>query len=417
MKNTDICAEPHSDLLGVAEAVERLLADVEPIQGAERIPLKRAMERILAEDILSPVDIPRHRNSAMDGYAIKSSDVPAVGSTATLTVVGTSWAGRPFQQEIEVGQCTRIFTGAVVPEGADTIVMQEQVACRGDHIIIDAGVTPHDHIRHPGDDIQAGQRILEKGRQLEAADLGLLASIGSVHVPVKPKIRVAFFSTGDELRPLGSALQPGELYESNRYSLHGLLRPLAVKALDMGVIPDRQPELESAFAEAAAISDAIITTGGVSVGDADLVKPTLERMGRVGFWKIAMKPGKPLAYGAIGACRFFGLPGNPVSVMVTFLEIVRPALMKMMGALPKSPLRFHVPCQSTLRKAPGRQEFQRGLLMRDRNGALSVAGCGAQDSHILSSMSRANCFIILPSDCTGVGAGDSVEVEPFDVML
>ncbi len=417
MKNADICAEPHSDLLGVAEAVERLLADVEPVQGAERTPLKGAMGRILAEDILSPVDIPRHRISAMDGYAIRSSDIPAVGSTATLTVVGTSWAGRPFQERLEAGQCARIFTGAVVPEQPDTIVMQEQVDRRGNHIVIDADITPYDHIRHPGDDIKAGQRILEKGRQLDAADLGILASIGTVHVSVKPKVRVAFFSTGDELRPLGSALQPGELYESNRYTLHGLLQPLTVEPLDMGVIPDRQPELERAFAEASDISDVIITTGGVSVGDADLVKPTLEQMGRVNFWKIAMKPGKPLAYGTIGPCRFFGLPGNPVSVMVTFLEIVRPALMKMMGAQLKSPLRLQVPCQSRLKKAPGRQEFQRGLLARDQNGALSVTGCGAQDSHILSSMSRANCFIVLPPDCAGVEAGDSVEVEPFDVML
>ena len=417
MKNADICAESHSGLLGVAEAMEHLLADVEPIQGAERTILKRAMGRILAEDILSPADIPRHRNSAMDGYAIKSTDIPAVGSTATLTVVGTSWAGRPFRERLEAGRCARIFTGAMVPEEADTIVMQEQVSRHGDHIVITPAVTPYEHIRHPGDDIQAGQRILEKGRQLEAADLGLLASIGTVHVSVKPKLRIAFFSTGDELRPLGATLQPGELYESNRYTLHGLLQPLAVAALDMGVIPDRQPELESAFAEASAISDAIITTGGVSVGDADLVKPTLEKIGRVDFWKIAMKPGKPFAYGTIGPCRFFGLPGNPVSVMVTFLEIVRPALMKMMGAQLKSPLRLQVPCRTGLKKVPGRQEFQRGRLARDPNGALSVTGCGAQGSHILSSMSRANCFIILPPDCAGVEAGDSVEVEPFDVML
>lgn len=417
MKNADICAEPHSDLLSVAKAVERLLADVGPVQGAERTPLKGAMGRILAADILSAVDIPRHPNSAMDGYAIRSSDIPAVGSTATLTVVGTSWAGRPSQTRLEAGRCARIFTGAVVPEQADTIVMQEHVDRCGDHIVINADTTPYDHIRHPGDDIKAGQRMLEKGRQLDAADLGLLASIGTVLVSVKPKVRVAFFSTGDELRPPGSTLQPGELYESNRYTLHGLLRPLAVAALDMGVIPDRRPELERAFAEAAAISDVIITTGGVSVGDADLVKPTLERIGRVNFWKIAMKPGKPFAYGAIGPCRFFGLPGNPVSVMVTFLEIVRPALMKMMGAQLKSPLRLQVACRSRLKKAPGRQEFQRGLLARDQNGALSVTGCGAQNSHILSSMSRANCFIILPSDCAGVEAGDSVEVEPFDVML
>ena len=416
MNNADACAEPHSDLLGVTEAVERLLADVEPVQGAERTPLKEAMGRILAKDILSPVDIPRHRNSAMDGYAIKSTDIPTAGST-TLTVVGTSWAGRPFQGRLEAARCTRIFTGAVVPDEADTIVMQEQVDRRGDHIVINAGIAPYDHIRHPGDDIKASQRILEKGRQLDAADLGLLASIGSVHVSVKPKIRVAFFSTGDELRPLGSALQPGELYESNRYTLHGLLQPLAVEPLDMGVIPDRQAALERAFAEASSISDVIITTGGVSVGDADLVKPTLEQMGRINFWKIAIKPGKPLAYGTIGPCRFFGLPGNPVSVMVTFLEIVRPALMKMMGAQLKSPLRLQVPCQSRLKKVPGRQEFQRGLLARDQNGAFSVTGCGAQGSHILSSMSRANCFIILPPDCASVEAGDSVEVEPFDVML
>jgi molybdopterin molybdotransferase len=404
-------------MLGVAEAMEHLLADVEPVQGVERTPLKKALGRILAEDILSPADVPRHRNSAMDGYAIRGSDIPPVGSTTTLTIAGTSWAGRPFQGKLEAGQCTRIFTGAVVPEQADTIVMQEQVTRQGNHIVITPAITPYEHIRHPGDDLQAGQRILEKGRQLDAADLGLLASIGTVHVSVKPKIRVAFFSTGDELRPLGSALQPGELYESNRYTLHGLLQPLAVEPLDMGVIPDRQPELERAFAEAAANNDVIITTGGVSVGDADLVKPILEQMGHINFWKIAMKPGKPLAYGAIGPCRFFGLPGNPVSVMVTFLEIVRPALMKMMGARPTSPLRMQVPCRTRLRKVPGRQEFQRGLLARDPNGMLSVSGFDAQGSHILSSMSRANCFIILPADCAGVEAGNSVEVEPFDVML
>lgn len=416
MKKTDVCAEPGTPLFSVDDALNRIHDEISPIEGIEHTTLKDSLGRVLAQDLLSPLDSPLHRNSAMDGYALISTDIPPRGSV-TLAVVGTSWAGRPYSEILSSGQSVRIFTGAVVPEPANTVVMQEAVNRSGDRIEISSDTAPGDYIREPGEDIRAGQRILTAGRRLDAADLGVLASIGIAHVTVRRRLRVAFFSTGDELRPLGSCLKPGEIYESNRYTLYGLLQPLPVEALDMGVIPDQNDALHAALSEAASISDVIITSGGVSVGEADRVKQALEELGQINFWKIAMKPGKPLAFGRIDSAWFFGLPGNPVSVMVTFMEIVRPALLAMIGSPAKAPLRLHVPCRSDLRKVPGRLEFQRGILIREKGGALSVTGFGTQGSHILSSMSRANCFIILPAQSTGVKAGAMVEVEPFSTTL
>lgn len=416
MKAADVCAEPDNKLLSLEQALQQIKSDIHPVTGTQQLNLKASLGRILASDIAAPANIPAQRNSAMDGYALNSTDRVAT-NPKQFTVCGTSWAGKPFQGTLQSGQCVRIFTGAIMPDNADSVIMQEAVVRQGEIIQIQENITPGDYVRHPGDDIRAGQLVLHKGKQLTPADLGLLASLGIRSISVRRSLRVAFFSTGDELRPLGNTLSSGEIYDSNRYSLHGLLQSLGIEAVDMGVIGDQTELLITAFKEAADIADVVITSGGVSVGEADLVKPVLEQLGRVNFWKIAIKPGKPFAYGALGNSLFFGLPGNPVSVMVTFQQIVKPALLQLMGREALQPLRLKVRCQSELRKVAGRLEFQRGILAPDEQGELTVTGYQAQGSHILSSMSRANCFIILPANNTGIRVGETVEVEPFDTLI
>ncbi len=399
-------------LLSLDDALERIKGAVQPIRGNERIVLNAALGRTLAEPIHSPVDVPAFTNSAMDGYAVLGSDLPAEGSVA-LRVIGTSSAGHPFRGVLQTGQTVRIMTGAVLPQGADTVVMQEHVERDGEMAHIGAGHRIGQHVRHAGEDLAAGQAVLEPGRRLTPADLGSLASLGFGEVSVRRRLRVAFFSTGDELRSAGEPLAEGEIYDSNRYTLHAMLTRLGVEIIDMGVVRDRREAIEQAFHDAAAIADTVITSGGASVGEADYVSETLAKLGRVDFWKIAIKPGKPLAFGTVGDSLFFGLPGNPVSAMVTFYQLVQPALLLQMGQQGAAPLRLRLPCSTDLKKRPGRTEFQRGLLQRDGEGRLTVAGCGAQGSHILSSMSRADCFIVLPADSAGVQAGELVEVQPF----
>ena len=411
MNRTDHCAEPTATLLTVEQARQQIDQQLPEPGPAEQLGLKQSLGRITAADLHAPTDQPRHRVSAMDGYAVHSADLSSINP---LNVVGTSWAGRPFPQALRRGEAVRIFTGAVLPDSADSVLMQEQVERRGEQISVPLDATPQAHIRHPGSDIKAGERLIAKGRKVTAADLGLLASHGISQLKVRPRLRIGYCSTGDELRPVGTALKAGEIYDSNRYSLYGLLAELPVIAYDLGVIGDRKSALIDTFQQASQQCDVIITTGGVSVGEADLVKPVLEQLGAVSFWKIAMKPGKPLAFGTLGDALFFGLPGNPVSVAVTFAEIVQPALMTMIGAAPQQPLRFHVPCRTALPKVPGRQEFQRGALKREADGTLTVSRCGQQDSHRLSGLSQANCYIILPAECSGIEAGALVEVEPLD---
>jgi molybdopterin molybdotransferase len=402
----------NSKPLTVEEALQRIKQDLQATSGEEQLAIRSALGRILAEDVLSRINVPPYNNSAMDGYVMRGADLPKDGKTQ-ITIIGTSYAGEPYTETIQAGQCARIFTGAVIPAGTDTVIMQEHVEKQGDTITIGAEHKKGQHVRPVAEDIAIGQIVLRAGKQLTPADIGLLASLGVPEVKVKRRLRVAFFTTGDELRAVGEMLESGQIYDSNRYTLYGMLTRLGVDIIDMGVVGDKPEDIENAFLSAASCSDAIITSGGVSVGDADYVTDTLRRIGEVNFWKVAMKPGKPLTFGKVQAAVFFGLPGNPVSAMVTFYQFVQPALRRMMGENAVAPVRLTVPCISPLKKSPGRMEFQRGILENNEQGHLVVRSTGKQGSGILSSMSQANCFIILPIECGGVAVGKEVLVEPF----
>jgi molybdopterin molybdotransferase len=412
------CADDYDpNSMPVAKAREFIARFLAPVTAVERLNIRAALGRVLAEDVISPLDVPAHDNSAMDGYAVRHADLKADGEV-TLKIAGSSFAGAPFRGAPGVGECVRIMTGGVVPAGADTIVMQEHVKAEKDRVTIGAGHKQGQNLRRAGEDLKAGQVALKRGSPLRPAEIGLIASLGIGEVSVYRKLRVAFFSTGDELRSIGSVLGEGQIYDSNRYTLHGMLQRLGCDVTDMGVVRDDPKLLEKAFADAAATADVVITSGGVSVGEADFVKDLLEKLGEVVFWKIAMKPGRPLAYGRIGAAHFFGLPGNPVSVMVTFYQFVRDALLRLAGCDPVPPLpTFKVPCTSNLKKAPGRTEFQRGILTRDAAGSWSVRVTGEQGSGILRSMTEANCFIILPDSQGNVAAGTMVEVQVMEGVV
>jgi len=402
--------DPNS--LSADDALKRILDNIESIQGVEKIALRASLNRILAEDIRSDINVPGCTNSAMDGYAVIADDIPETG-IKELKVIGTVFAGNPLKQKIQAGTCARIMTGGVMPVGTDTVIIQEDVERDGDIIRIDNDTSTGDNVRAAGEDIKIGDVILTKGVRLTPADIGLIASLGIGEVMVTRKPRVAFFSTGDELRSIGDKLEDGDVYDSNRYTLHGMLTRLGVEIIDMGVIRDVREDVENAFYEAASYADVVITSGGVSVGEADYVKEILRQIGKVDFWKVAIKPGRPLAFGLINNTYFFGLPGNPVSVMVTFYQFVQPALYKLMGSQLIETVTTKATCLSRLKKRPGRVEYQRGILERNGSGQLVVHKTGAQGSGILSSMAQANCFIILPVESAGIAEGGSVDVQPF----
>ena len=412
------CADDYDpNSMPVAKAREVIARFLQPVTATERLSVRAALGRVLAEDVVSPLNVPAHDNSAMDGYAVRFADLKGDGEV-TLKVAGTAFAGAPFQGALKGGECVRIMTGGVVPPGADTIVMQEHVKAVQDRVTIGPGHRKEQNLRRAGEDLAAGQIALKRGVPLHPADIGLIASLGIGEINVYRRLRVAFFSTGDELVSIGTQLKEGQIYDSNRYTIHGMLTRLGCEVLDMGVVRDDPKLLEKAFHDAADAADVVITSGGVSVGEADFVKDLLNKLGEVVFWKIAMKPGRPLAYGKIGHAHFFGLPGNPVSVMVTFYQFVRDALLKLSGRDPVSPLpAFKVPCVSSLKKAPGRTEFQRGVLERDSHGTWSVRVTGEQGSGILRSMSEANCFIILPDSQGNVAAGTLVEVQVLEGVV
>ncbi len=412
------CADDYDpNSMPVAKARELIARFLTPVNAIERLNIRAALDRVLAEDVTSPLDVPAHDNSAMDGYAVRFADLKPDGEV-TLKIVGAAFAGVPFQGELKSGECVRIMTGGVVPAGCDTIVMQEHAEAKGDSVRIGGGHKQGQNFRHAGEDLKTGQIALKRGLLLRPAEIGLIASLGIGEVGVFRRLRVAFFSTGDELRSIGTPLGAGQIYDSNRYTIHGMLTRLGCDVIDMGVVRDDPKLLEQAFADAAADADVVITSGGVSVGEADFVKDLLARLGEVVFWKIAMKPGRPLAYGRIVNAHFFGLPGNPVSVMVTFYQFVRDALLKLAGRDPLPPLpSFTVPCLNNLKKAPGRTEFQRGVLAQDASGNWSVRVTGEQGSGILSSMSEANCFIILPETQGNVAAGTLVAVQMMEGIV
>ncbi|MEQ8494090.1 MAG: molybdopterin-binding protein, partial [Gammaproteobacteria bacterium] len=358
-----------STSLDTDEALARILAHCPEVTGSERVHLRAALGRILAAPIDSPVDVPQHTNSAMDGYALRSDDLPKRG-TARVSVIGDAFAGRPFDGSVAPGTAVRIMTGAAMPDGADLVVMQEHVVRDGDVIEFDGAHKRGQNVRAAGEDLERGDRVLERGHRLGPAELGLVASLGIGEVSVRRRVRVAYFSTGDELRSIGEPLGRGEIYDSNRYTLHGMLHEMGVEVIDLGVVRDRRDAVEAALREAAALADVVITSGGVSVGEADYIKEVLAAIGEVRFWKVAMKPGRPLAFGTIGAARFFGLPGNPVSVMVTFSQFVAPALRQMGGGRQQVTLTIRARTTERLKKRPGRMEFQRGILGRGADGEL-----------------------------------------------
>jgi molybdopterin molybdotransferase len=412
------CADDYDpNSMPVLKARELIARFLTPVSAIERLNIRAALDRVLAADVISPLDVPAHDNSAMDGYAVRCADLKTDGEV-TLKIAGAAFAGVPFQGRVNTGECVRIMTGGVVPAECDTIVMQEHAVAKGDSVKIGGGHKQGQNFRHAGEDLKTGQTALKRGLLLRPAEIGLIASLGIGEVGVFRKLRVAFFSTGDELRSIGTPLGAGQIYDSNRYTIHGMLTRLGCEAIDMGVVRDDPKLLEQAFADAAAAADVVITSGGVSVGEADFVKDLLQRLGEVVFWKIAMKPGRPLAYGRIANAHFFGLPGNPVSVMVTFYQFVREALLKLSGRDPVPPLpAFTVPCMSNLKKAPGRTEFQRGVLAQDASGNWNVRVTGEQGSGILRSMSEANCFIILPEAQGNVAAGTLVEVQVMEGIV
>jgi molybdopterin molybdotransferase len=406
--------------LPVAQAQDIIRDFVRPVSAVEHVAIRSALNRVLAEDVISSINVPSHDNSAMDGFAFSSA---ALGTgEVSLRVIGTAYAGAAFSGVPAAGEAVRIMTGAVMPAGCDTVIPQEFTQS-ADDLVRFAGdaVRAGDNRRLAGEDLAMGQAALSAGRVLRPADIGMLASLGVAEVPVRRRLRVAFFSTGDELRSIGEPLDEGCVYDSNRYTLYGMLQRLNVDVIDMGVVPDQPEALERAFRMACENADAIITSGGVSVGEADFTKQMMAKLGDVTFWTIAMRPGRPMAFGRIesnGHSAFlFGLPGNPVAVMVTFYHFVRGALLHMMGAQAQPLPLLQVRSAETIRKRPGRTEYQRGILGPGADGVLEVLTTGQQGSGVLRSMSEANCFIVLEHERGKVEVGDPVQVMLFDGLV
>jgi molybdopterin molybdotransferase len=396
------------DALRVDKAREAILSCLSPVIDLELISIKQGLGRVLAQDIVPQINVPAHDNSAMDGYAVRFSDL----EKQPLKEIGTALAGKPFAGKLGAGECVRIMTGAVMPAGADTVVIQEVAKKDGERITIPPGQKKAQNVRYAGEDLKIGTAVLQSGKLLNPADLGLIASLGIGEVKVKRKLRVAFFATGDELASIGAPLKEGEVYDSNRYTLHGMLARLGVEIIDMGVVRDDPAALEKAFLIASK-QDVIITTGGVSVGEADFVKQLMAKLGEVLFWKIAMRPGRPMAFGKIQDAFLFGLPGNPVAVMVTFYQFVRDALIHMSGRNDDPLPLLKAVASENLRKVPGRTEYQRGVLFRD-GAEWKVRTTGQQGSGVLRSMSEANCFIVLEHERGAVRAGEPVSVQVFE---
>jgi molybdopterin molybdotransferase len=418
------CADDYDpNSLPVDRARELILGLLSPVSGHERVFIRQALDRVLSEDVISPIDVPSHDNSAMDGWAVRSCDLETGGETR-LKNIGTAFAGRAFEGKVGAGDTVRIMTGGVLPAGIDCVVVQEVARVEGDVVIIPPGQRAEQNIRRAGEDLQAGRPAIPAGKKLRPAEIGIVASLGVAEVSVRRRVRVALFSTGDELCSIGSPLAEGAVYDSNRYTLWGMLTRLGCEVIDMGVVRDDPAALEAAFREAAACADAIITSGGVSVGEADFIKQLMTQLGEVAFWKIAMKPGRPMAFGRIqpdGADRpgawLFGLPGNPVAVMVTFYQFVLPAILKLAGVDPvKLVPGFPARCVEAMKKGRGRSEFQRGILFQE-NGEWCVRPTGAQGSGVLRSMAEADCFIVLEHEREKVGAGDTVNVQLMNGLV
>lgn len=423
----DACSLP--DLLPLDDALARIADSLIPMTAIETLPLLDALDRVLAVAIYAPVAVPTEDNSAMDGYAVRTQDCALEG--AELALIGQALAGHPFGGGLQAGQTVRIMTGALIPANADAVVMQERVEREGNRVRINATPIAGDNIRRAGEDIELGSLVLPKGQRLNALDIGLLASIGVAHVSVLRRARVAVLSTGDELLPLDAAPNGGKIYDSNRPLLLALLQRLNVDVIDMGLIPDQPDALRAAFIRARNEADAVISSGGVSVGDADYTKEILAELGEIDLWKIAIKPGKPFAFGRLDStsnalddtdisqqhpCWFFGLPGNPVSAAVTYHQLVVPGLRWLGGEVFELPKPLNAIAAQPLKKQPGRMDFQRGLVSTNAD-VNTVVSAGSQSSGVLSAMARANCYIQLELERGRVAEGETVSIIPFDKFI
>ncbi len=409
---SDCCSAP--GLLPFEQALSNMLSQVPSITETVTLPIEQALGYVLAQDIASPVNVPPHDNSAMDGYAFA---IESLQLSKPLTLVGRAMAGAPFQGGCKIGECIRIMTGAKLPAGCDSVEMQENVVVDGEKITFLQAKTLGSHVRKAGEDIQIKQSVIAKGRKLSAVDIGVLASLGIDNVTVFRQLKVALIATGDELKSPGQTLAEGDIYESNRFVLAAMLKKLHVDVIDFGIIGDDLAAITAAFISADQQADVVISSGGVSVGDADYTKTVLDELGEISFWKIAMKPGKPFAFGKLANSIFFGLPGNPVSALVTFHQLALVALTQMQNASPLIRTNLKAKCARELRKSPGRMDFQRGIFSVNESGENIVASTGSQGSGILSSVARANCFIILASEQGKVAAGEIVNVQLFDSFL
>ena len=425
--------EFQSDFLSVTEARNAISTLIQDIQlqakrsdAIEKLPLKQCLGRILANDILSPINVPATDNSAMDGFAFNSKDLKTDREQIHLRIVGTVYAGQTSVPPTQASECIKIMTGAMMPPDCDTVIPQEFTQLSDEGLITFAKHTVRagENRRLRGEDLQADKPAIQQGRILKASDIGLAASLGIAELGVYQRIKVAILSSGDELCDMSEPLVPGKIYDSNRFSLHACLSRLGFEIIDSGIVRDTPEDLRHAFTLASQKADVIISSGGVSVGEADFTKQIMDELGEVGFWKIAMRPGRPMAFGSLKPISpktsptvFFGLPGNPVAVMVTFYQFVRNALLQLNGALkPEIPLVL-VQSAEAIRKKSGRTEFQRGVLFRNSEGKLFVKSTGSQGAGILRSMSEANCFMILHHDQGNIAPGDWVDVEIFDGLL
>ena len=402
-------------LMPLDTALTQMLNRITPLNATETVPLLQAFSRVTAHDLVSPLDVPGFDNSAMDGYAVRLAELT---DGAVLPVAGKAFAGQPFNDVWPAGTCIRIMTGAPVPEGCDAVVMQEQTKQTDGGVRFIAPVKSGQNIRRRGEDIANGAVVFPAGTRLTVAEVPVLASLGIAEVDVVRKVRVAVFSTGDELQLPGQPLADGQIYDTNRLAVHLMLQELGCEVVNLGIIPDDPAKLREVFIQADQQADVVISSGGVSVGEADYTKEILEELGEIGFWKLAIKPGKPFAFGKLNHSWFCGLPGNPVSAALTFYQLVQPLLAKLSGNVGQTqPMRLRVRAASRLKKSPGRLDFQRGVLQRNPDGELVVSSTGHQGSHIFSSFSLGNCFIVLERERDNVEAGEWVEVEPFNHLF